>query len=430
MTAQMLTSEQLRRREAAVLASGSIGGPAPCWLRASGTRVWDLDGRELIDFTSGVLVLAAGHGHPRITGAIAAQAAELVNCYAAPHPLRSELAAELLRIAGDPFDRVLFLTTGSEAIDGALKLARIATGRAGILTFEGAFHGRTLAGISVGGLESLRAGIGTPLPYVVRTSYPYPYRWAYEHPVDETALTLARQAVEDAGTDIGAVLIEPFLGAGGAVPATRSFLHGVRMLADELGALLIFDEIQSGLGRCGAWFAFQDLDVVPDIVVGSKGLGSGIPIIAVISRADIADRPRPGSLTSTFGGNPLACAAGLATLAVIDEEGLVANAARVHAALVDELQTWAGQVPLVGEARGVGLSLGVELVRDAHTKEPAASEARRVVELAWEEGLVVLPPAGALGNVVRFAPTLAITVEEALDGLQRLRRAVERAAPA
>lgn len=428
MTVQMLTSRELREREATVLAPGSIGGPAPCWLRASGTHVWDLDGRELLDFTSGVLVLAAGHGHPRITAAIAAQAAELVNCYAAPHPLRSALAKELLRIAGDPFDRVLFLTTGSEAIDGALKLARFATGRTGVLTFEGSFHGRTLAGVSVGGLESLRTGIGTPLPHIVRAPYPYPYRWPHGQPVDETALKLARQAVEAADTEIGAVLIEPFLGAGGAVPATPSFLRQVRALADELGAVLILDEIQSGLGRCGAWFAFHELGFTPDIVVGSKGLGSGIPITAIISRAEIADLPGPGSLTSTFGGNPLACAAGLATLEVIEEEGLVANASRVHTALIDELRSWPGQVPLVGEARGAGLSLGIELVRDPQTKEPAAAEAQRVVELACEEGLVVLPPAGALGNVVRFAPALAISLEEALDGLQRLRRALERAA--
>jgi 4-aminobutyrate aminotransferase-like enzyme len=407
------SSRALREREARVLAAAGFVEPTPCWESARGTWIRDVDGRELLDFTSGVLVIAAGHGHPRITAAIVAQAQQLVNSYAAPNPLRSQLAEEILRIAGEPFERVVFVTSGSEAIDAALKVARCATGRAGIVAFSGAFHGRTMAGISVGGLESLRTDVGSPLPHVIHSPYPYPYRWELGEPVDETGAEA-----------VGAILVEPFLGAGGCIPASPGFLAGLRALADEIGALLIFDEIQSGLGRCGEWFSFHALKVRPDIFVGSKALGGGLPITAVVSRADIFECVPRGSMTSTFGGNPLACAAALATLAVIDEEGLVENAARVSADMMEQLGTWVGTVPFVGEARASGLSFGLELVGDSVTKEPVADVARRVVEVAWDHGLAVLPSAGALGNVVRFAPPLCMSSTEALEGLHRLRRAL------
>jgi 4-aminobutyrate aminotransferase-like enzyme len=336
----------------------------------------------------------------------------------------------LLRVAGPPFDRVVFLSTGSEAIDAALKIARYVTARRGVLTFSGAFHGRTLGGVSVAGTGSMRRGIGSPMADVIRAPFPYPYRWTFGTPVADTALALATWAVDTAGPDqIGAILLEPFLGAGGALPAPPAFVSGLRDLADSLSALLIFDEIQSGLGRCGAWFNFHSLGVVPDLLVGSKALGGGLPITAVLGRGELLDRLPPGSMTSTFGGNPLACAAGIATLAVIEEERLIENAARVSQVMLREMQTWVGTVPGVGEARAVGLSMGVELVSDQATKVPATELAQRVTEKVWDEELVVLPPAGAYGNVVRFAPALCISEEEALSGLRRLRRAIEKSAP-
>jgi 4-aminobutyrate aminotransferase-like enzyme len=204
--------------------------------------VWDVDGREYLDFTSGVLVMAAGHGHPRITAAITDQAGRLVNCYASTHPLRSQLADALLAIAGPPFDRAVFVTTGSEAIDAALKIARYVTGRTGVITFSGAFHGRTLGGVSVAGTGSTRSGVGTPVPGIVRAPFPYSYRWQFGEPVADTALALTEWAADTAGADqICAILVEPFLGAGGVLPAPAHFVTGLRALADRLGAVLIFD---------------------------------------------------------------------------------------------------------------------------------------------------------------------------------------------
>ncbi len=419
-------SDHLRRYEEGRIARAAQATPTLCWDRALGTRVWDVDGREYIDFTSGVLVMAAGHGHPRITQAITTQAQRLVNCYASPHPLRSQLADALLEIAGHPFDRAIFVTTGSEAIDTSLKIARHMTGRPGVITFSGAFHGRTLGGVSVSGTGSTRRGIGTPVSDIVRAPFPYPYRWEFGEPVADTALALTEWAAETVGVDqIGAILIEPFLGAGGVLPAPPSFVTGLQALADRIGALLIFDEIQSGLGRCGHWFNYQGLGVIPDIVVGSKALGGGLPITAVMGRSELLDRMPPGSMTSTFGGNPLACAAGLATLQVLKDENLVSNATEVSRIMLNEMRAWVGTVPAVGDVRGVGLSFGVELVSDLETKVPDSSRATAVVSAVWDEGLVVLPPAGEYGNVVRFAPPLSISAEEAVDGLGRLRRALE-----
>jgi 4-aminobutyrate aminotransferase-like enzyme len=421
----MNNSEALQRREEGFIAPANRATPTLCWDHADGSKVWDVDGKEYLDFTSGVLVLAAGHGHPRIAKAISAQAAKLINCYASPHPLRGQLAEELLGLVGPPFDRALFLTTGSEAIDAALKVARYVTGRAGILSFTGAFHGRTMAGVSVAGLPSMRDGLGTPLPTVVRSPYPYPYRWHFGTPVVETALEMAALAADQAG-QIGAILVEPFLGGGGLIPAPPEFMVGLRQLADRLSAVLIFDEIQSGLGRCGSWFNFHDLGVVPDLVVGSKHLGGGLPIISVMGRSEYLDRMPAGSMTSTFGGNPLSCAAALATLAVIEDEDLVTRGARIGEMLLEEMQTWPSEVPMVGEVRGVGLSFGVELVEDATSKKPAVIAAKAVAAEVWREGLVVLPPAGAYNNVVRFAPALSISEEVAMDGLNRLRATIER----
>jgi 4-aminobutyrate aminotransferase-like enzyme len=420
-------SSALLELEDKYIAAANRAKPAICWAKAHGTKVWDVDGREYLDFTSGVLVLAAGHSHPMISRAISEQAHELINCYASPHNFRGPLAQELLSIAGPPFDRVAFLTTGSEAIDGALKVARFVTGRPGILAFTGAFHGRTMAGVSVSGSPTMRAGLGSPVPYVYRAPYPYPYRWTYGTPVVDVALHMAEMAAEQAGPgQIGAILVEPFAGAGGVLPAPPQFMAGLRELADRLDALLILDEIQSGLGRCGDWFNFHNLGVVPDLVVGAKHLGGGLPIIAILGRTEHLEQLPAGSMTSTFGGNPLACAAAMATLQVLKQEDLVTRGARIGEMMLEEMTSWPQNLPSVGEVRGVGLSFGIELVTDGNTKEPAPTLAQAVTEAVWSEGLVLLPPAGVHGNVIRLAPPLVISDDEAMDGLSRLRSVLER----
>lgn len=393
-----------------------------------GSSLWDETGRKYLDFSSGVLVLAAGHSHPRIVRAISDQAARLINCYAHPNDLRDELAQRLLNIAGAPFDRVIFMTTGSEAIDTGLKIARHHTRRTGVLTFSGAFHGKTMAGIGLAGLHDSRELFGTTLPGpVTRAPYPYPYRWEFGEPMDEVALHLARELVEREGREqFGAIVIEPFLGAGGVVSASGEFLRGIRALADDIEAVLIFDEIQSGLGRCGAWFAYQEIGVVPDVVVGAKHLGGGLPIVALLTTGAVLDNLPDSVLTSTFGGNPLSCAAAVACLSVIDEEGLIANCKAASELVSATLNDWSREYWFVAEGRVVGLSCGIELITG--DKEPATRAASKARLLAAEEGLVILPAAGVHANVVRFAPPLSITSQETKEGLAKLNLVMNRIA--
>lgn len=399
------------------------------FVRASRSRMWDSHGREYLDFSSGVLVLAAGHSHPRIAEAVRDQAGQLINCYAHPNDLRDLLAQRVLEKVGPPFDRALFTTTGSEAIDTSLKVARYRTGRPGVLAFSGAFHGKTLAATGIGGLRGTRELFGETIPGpVVRAPFPNAYRWSFGEPMDEVALDLARNLAETEGPEvIGAIILEPFLGAGGVVPASPAFLAGLRRLADDIGALLILDEIQSGLGRCGSWFAFHDAGIRPDIVVGAKHLGAGLPIVALCARGDVLDPLPDGVFTSTFGGNPLACAAALASLEVIEHEQLIeacrARSSEVRARLDQMVDRYA----FVGDGRTAGLSCGIEVV-DATNGSPDPAAASRVRGLAAREGLVVMPAAGVASNVVRFGPALSIPPDELHEGLDRLESAVCEAA--
>ncbi|TAM66458.1 MAG: aspartate aminotransferase family protein [Microbacteriaceae bacterium] len=389
--------------------------------RAKGSLLWDTEDNEYIDFASGVLVLAAGQADERIAEAVSAQARTLTNVYAHDTRPRSDLAEAILETTGGDFDQAFFMSTGSEGIETALKIARAVTGRHGLVAFSGAFHGKTASGVTVDGQAGVRDVFGsTIVGPVVRAHYPYPYRWMLPGDVDETALALldAQIQMEGAGR-IGAILMEAFLGAGGVVPASARFLRGVREIADRYNLVFILDEIQSGLGRSGTTWAYQAAGITPDLLLGAKHLGGGLPIVAIMSSRDVYDRVPAGSLTSTFGGNPLSTAAGLAMLRIFDTDDLVARGAAAAVEVAARMRRWEQDYLIVGECRSAGLSCGIELVVPG-TTEPNRVAANAAKALAATHGLLTMPAAGVYGNVLRFGPALNIPENLLDDGLDRL----------
>ncbi len=429
-TDSQLRADAIRSRERAVLAPGAPGHDHVVWREAHGAVVTDVEGRQLIDFTSGVLVANVGHAHPRVAAAIAEQAAKLLNAYDAPHPLRAELAERLVALAGPPIEAVAFLTTGAEAIDACLRIARAATGRHSVVAFTGGFHGKSLSALSVGGLRATRWGTGPTLPGVLVAPYPDPYR----PPVGDgddlvgRCLELADQLIDANLTEEpAAILVEPYLGAGGCVVPPADFLPRLRSFADRRGALLIIDEVQAGFGRTGTLFAFQRSGVRPDLVAVAKGIASGMPMSAVLGRRALLAAPPAGSLWSTYGGNPLACAAALATIDVLTAPGVLERVDPLGERIAAAIRSWGD--PGIGDVRHMGLSFGVEFVRDLRRKDPDPDRAMAVLHAADRHGVVVLPPTGPGGNVLRLAPPLVITDEEVETGLAALRRACEETRP-
>jgi 4-aminobutyrate aminotransferase len=423
-------ADVIRSRERAVLAPGAPGHDHVVWGEAHGATVLDVDGRRLIDFTSGVLVANAGHAHPRVARAIAEQAAKLLNAYDAPHPLRAELAERLVALAGPPIEAVAFLTTGAEAVDACLRIARAATGRYSVVSFTGGFHGKSLSALSVAGLRSTRWGAGPTLPGVLVAPYPDPYRPPVAEAPDLVAacLDLADRLIDANLTEEpAAILVEPYLGAGGCVVPPADFLPRLRDFADRHGGLLIIDEVQAGFGRTGTFFAFQQSGVRPDLVAVAKGIASGVPMSAVLGRRALLAALPGGSLWSTYGGNPLACAAALATLDVLTEPGVIERVGELGERLASAIRDWGDSG--IGDVRHAGLSFGIDFVRDRRTKEPDPDRALAVLHAADRHGVIVLPPTGPGGNVLRLAPPLLISDEEVEAGLLALRLACEETKP-
>ncbi|MGX1743775.1 aspartate aminotransferase family protein [Bosea sp. NPDC055353] len=398
------------------------------WAKAAGARVTDVDGRDYIDFSSGVLVANTGHCHPHVVKAIQEQAGLLLNCYDAPHPLRAQVAERLLGFAGGRFDAVSLATTGAEAIDSAVKIAKAATKRYEIISFADGFHGKSISTASLSGMPGNRRSVGPLVPGSIVVPFPNSYR----RPAGTSAENWANQTMDMAEEmirinstgQIAAIVVEPFLGAGGAHVAPPVFWKRLRALADKLQALVIMDEVQAAFGRTGQFFAFQGLGIEPDLLCVAKGIASGIPMSAIIGRKALFDALPAGVLSSTYGGNPLACAACLATLDVIEQDNLVARARDLTQTFHARFATWVKDIPGVGDARGMGLSMGIELVVDNISKTPDPARALRVVKKAAEDGLIVLPPSGSDSNVVRLAPPLVLTDAEAEEGLRRLEDAL------
>lgn len=380
--------------------------------RTEGVWVTDPDGNEFLDVTAGIAVTSTGHCHPKVVEAIRKQAGRLIHMSGTDfyYPPQAELAARLAGLGAVRGDRhrVYFGNSGAEAVEAAIKLARYKTGRYGIIAFLGAFHGRTLGAVSLTASKVVqRSGFGPLVPGVIHSIYPDPLRDgpnAADKALAHLDLLFQKLISPE---EVAAILVEPVQGEGGYIVPPDEFLHGLRALCDQHGILLVFDEVQSGMGRTGRMFAWQHSGVKPDIITLAKGIASGMPLGAMIAREEVMDWP-PGSHASTFGGNPVSCAAALATIDLL-ENGLVDNAARVGGRFQAMLDEAVGDHPRVAEVRGRGLMVAVELVKDRDSLERDPELRQQVVHRSFEQGLLLL---GCGPNSVRFSPALVITEDE------------------
>ena len=390
--------------------------------RGRGCRIEDVDGNEFLDFTAGIAVNATGHCHPEVVKAIQDQAAELIHMSGTDfyYELMPKLAARLSSIApmAGPH-RFYYGNSGAEAVECAMKLARYHTGRQNIISFIGSFHGRTMGALSLTASKTQqKRRFGPFVPGVTHVPYPNAYRGCEgesEEERDALGLSCARYIEEKLfktvlpPEEVAAIIVEPIQGEGGYVVAPDSFLREIRNICDRHGILMIVDEIQSGVGRTGKWWAIEHTAVEPDIVCIAKGIASGMPLSVCMAKAHVMDWV-PGSHASTYGGNPVCIAAALATLNIIEREGLQ-NAATIGAAMLARMETWVEKYPHVGHVRGRGLMIGLEIVADKKSKTPAGKLRDHIVdELAFERGLLLL---GCGETSIRLCPALIVTQEEA-----------------
>jgi 4-aminobutyrate aminotransferase/(S)-3-amino-2-methylpropionate transaminase len=396
--------------------------------RAAGSQVWSLAGDEYIDFVGGIGVLNVGHGHPRVVAAAHHQIDRLIHISAqvAVYEPYLRLADRLCRLApGDFHKKAILFSTGAEAVENTVKIARSHMGRPGIVAFSQAFHGRTLMGMSLTDtVKPYKEGFGPFAPEIYRSPFPYEY-WGWD---SDRALESLEESLRTSwpADRLAALLIEPVLGEGGFVPAPVEFLQGLRRLADQRGLLLIADEVQCGIGRTGRLFAIEHSGVAPDLISIAKSLGGGFPLSAVVGRAEVLDGPSPGQLGSTFGGNPVACAAALAVLEVVESEGLLARAEVLGSILEERMGEWSRRYPLVGDVRVLGAMAGLELVADRATKEPATEATQQIIDGCQKRGLLVLR-AGPHHNVIRTLMPLNIPEDLLLIGLDTLEHELARA---
>ncbi len=389
--------------------------------RGQGAIIEDVDGNRFLDFTAGIAVVATGHCHPRVVEAIQRQAAQLIHMsgtdfyYEAMPVLAEKLAATAPSVS--PW-KVYFGNSGTEAVEAAIKLARYATGREKFISFFGGFHGRTLGALSLTASKQIqKKGFGTLLAGVHHAPYANPWR-SGKSPKECAADAL--NYIEDTlfrtvlpPGEVAGIIVEPIQGEGGYIVPPREFLTGLRDIADRHGILLIADEVQSGMARTGRWWAFEHFGFIPDIIAVAKGISSGMPLSATLARAEIMQWA-PGAHASTFGGNPVSVAAALATLSLLEgdppETGMMANAARMGAILMDRFRTWPERYRHVGEVRGIGLMIGIEIVKDRESCAVAPELRNRIGDLAFARGLLVL---GAGQSSLRLSPPLCITEQQA-----------------
>ena len=404
--------------------------------RGRGIVVEDVDGNEFFDFSAGIAVTSTGHCHPEVVAAIQKQAGELIHMSGTDFYYEGmvTLAERLSKIAPMPGPhKIYYGNSGAEAIEGALKLARYHTKRQHIIAFLGAFHGRTMGALSLTASKPQQRRRFSPLvPGVTHIRYPDVYRGCAGglQDAEKFALGCARY-IEDklfktivAPEEVAAIFVEPIQGEGGYVVAPAIFMQELRRICDKHGILLVLDEIQTGVGRTGKWWAVEHTGVHPDIVCIAKGIASGMPLGVTMSKADIMDWV-PGSHASTFGGNPVCLAAALATLDVIEKEGLLRNSQEVGGHMLKRMADWPKKHRLVGDVRGRGLMIGVEIVKDQKTREHGAIERDRIVGQAFERGVLFL---GCGPSTIRIAPPLIVTKDEAdvaMDALEESIASVE-----
>jgi 4-aminobutyrate aminotransferase len=389
--------------------------------RGEGVYLYDTDGRRHLDFTAGIGVTSTGHCHPKVVAAAQEQVATLIHGQytTVMHQPLLKLVEKMGEVLPDGIDSVFFVNSGSEAVEASVRLARQATGRSTIVAFDGGFHGRTMgaAALTTSGAK-IRAGIGPMMGGVAFSPFPYAYRygWTEDQAVDFALRELDRVLASTApASDVAAFIVEPVLGEGGYVPTPARFLQGLRERADRHGILFIADEVQTGYGRTGKFWGHQHVDgLTPDIIVTAKGLASGFPLSAIAAPKALMEKAWPGSQGGTYGGNAVACAAAIAVLEVVAEEGLVENARVQGEKLVAGVREAAQGIGAIGDIRGRGLMVGIEFV-DANGN-PDGATAAKVHAAAAAQGLLLLT-CGVSGNVVRMIPPLVVTSEQVDEGL-------------
>ncbi|HEX3780643.1 MAG TPA: aminotransferase class III-fold pyridoxal phosphate-dependent enzyme [Pseudonocardiaceae bacterium] len=389
--------------------------------RGEGVYVFDESGRRYLDFTAGIGVTSTGHCHPRVVAAAQEQVGKLIHGQytTVMHKPLLELADRLGEVLPAGLDSVFFANSGSEAVEAALRLARQATGRPNIVVFQGGFHGRSIgaASLTTSGTK-IRTGFAPLMAGVQVAPFPYAYRYGWD---EATATDFALRELDylfatvSAPEETAALLIEPVLGEGGYVPATPGFLAGLRERADAHGILLIADEVQTGFGRTGKFWGHEHFGVHPDVLITAKGLASGFPLSGIAASTELMRRARPGSQGGTYGGNAVACAAAIATLEVILDEGLVENAASEGARLLDGARAVAKDHPVIGDVRGIGLMVASEFT--APDGSPDGASAAKVQQAAAERGMLLLT-CGPFGNVVRMIPPLVVDSAQVDEGLR------------
>jgi len=392
--------------------------------KGHGALIEDVDGNTFLDFAAGIAVVSTGHCHPQVVAAIQKQAAELIHMSGTDfyYPNLVELAEKLASIApGKEAKRVYFGNSGTEAVEAAMKLARYHTKREKFIAFYGCFHGRTIGSLSLTASKAVqRKNFGSLLSGVFHMPYPNTYRGGSGvRPEHASADCLAylegelfKRIVDP--EDVAGIFIEPIQGEGGYMPAPAEFLQGLERICRKHGILLVADEVQSGMGRTGKWWASDHAGIEPDIITVAKGIASGMPLSAIITRASVMNW-KPGAHASTFGGNPVSIAAALATIDLL-ERSYISNAARMGEFILQQTGNWRERHKIVGDIRGKGLMIGIEFVLDQKTKEKAPELRNRIVQKAFEKGLLIL---GAGENSVRLAPPLVIDEEQA-DGAIRI----------
>jgi 4-aminobutyrate aminotransferase/(S)-3-amino-2-methylpropionate transaminase len=419
------SAEILERKSRAVANPKSIYLPVVV-AEAHGAIVTDVDGNTFIDFTGGVGVLNVGHTHPRVVEAVQEQAAKFIHTdfTIVPYEVYVTLAERLLAVA--PFAspaKAAFFNAGTEAVENAVKFARAYTRRPAVIGFEGAFHGRTLMSLSLTSkTHPYKAGLGPFAPEVYRVPFPYEYR-GVDAAAALASLEQAFQTVVAAET-VAAIVFEPVLGEGGFVPAPRAFVEGLRAICDREGIVMVADEVQTGFGRTGRMFAMEHYGVEPDLLTVAKSIAAGLPLSGVLGKAEIMDSPVDGGVGGTYVGNPVAQAAALAVLDIFEDERLVERGRRVGDVIRGRMLEWQNRFPAIGDVRGLGPMLAIELVEDRATKAPAPGLATDVAAAAAERGLLLLK-AGVYGNCIRVLCPLVIDDHELDEALGVWEEALE-----
>lgn len=390
--------------------------------RAEGAYIYTDDGKKLLDFTSGIGVTNTGHCHPKVVEAIREQAGLFLHAQAniVIHKPMLQLIEELRGIVPPSIDSFFFANSGAEALENSVKIARVATGRPNVIVFSGSFHGRTAATMALTTSKTIYRSGFAPLPAGVFVA-PFPYAFHLGMNEEQASAYALEQldhllASQSAPKETAAILLESVLGEGGYIVPPKSFMKGLREICSKHGILLIFDEVQSGFGRTGKWFALEHFDVIPDIITAAKGIASGLPLSGVFTRTDIMKKLDVGSIGGTYGGNAVACAAGVATIRAMKEEKMPENAGERGVQLMTGLRKFQEEYPQIGDVRGLGLMIGTEFTVDGRQAK-AKPLVKEIIHAAEEKGLLLLS-CGTYDNTIRWIPPLNVTNQQINDGLK------------